>query len=631
MMLLIRMNGTMKALSNLPKAFNRLIVLMFSCIIVSLNLAAQQSLADTIEIEEIVVTGTLVKVHRNNIPMAVSVMRREQIEETDASAILPALSGRVPGLFVTERGITGFGVATGSAGQITIRGIGGNPTTGVLILIDGHPQFMGIMGHPLPDSYVASDVERVEVIRGPASMLYGTNAMGGVINIITRKQNRPGFHGHARFMYGSYNTQKYMAAAGYKKRRLTVFASVNHDKTDGHRKNSDFRISNGYVKIGYTVSDHLILTSDFSIANFNATDPGPDTANAQPGNTIDITRGYGALTIDNDFQNYSGTARLFYNFGEHQISDGFHSNDINFGINLFESLKLFDNNSITAGFDFINYGGMAENIRAMGGEGIIFTDTAVHETGIYGFIQHTLFSKLTLNAGIRYQNHRVFGNNWIPSGGLAYRMSDRTTWKASVSKGYRSPSIRELFITQWGADPDLKPDQILSYEAGFHHIFKPMNLTIELTAFMVKGENIIVAVPLQGLRNSGHIENKGIEFSANAQPANNLRLSAAYSYINMKESVYATPEHQLFISGRYHYKRFSIIPRLQIVRNIDTDPGPESILQNYVSLNLKTTCDLAGFAEIFASCENALNQTYEINRYYPMPGITFISGINLRY
>jgi len=69
-------------------------------------------------------------------------------------------------------------VANGTAGQISIRGIGVNPTTGVLILIDGHPQYMGIMGHPLADSYVASDAERVEVIRGPGSLLYGSNAMG---------------------------------------------------------------------------------------------------------------------------------------------------------------------------------------------------------------------------------------------------------------------------------------------------------------------------------------------------------------------------------------------------------------------------------------------------------------------
>ena len=163
-----------------------IMILQFFC---SRDLLAQLNFMteDTIEINEVIVTGSQVKVNRNNIPMAVSVVDRTQIEESDESAILPILKGRIPGLFVTERGVTGFGVAQGSAGQISIRGIGGSPTTGVLMLIDGHPQFMGIMGHPLPDSYVASDVERVEVLRGPASILYGSNAMGGVINIITRK------------------------------------------------------------------------------------------------------------------------------------------------------------------------------------------------------------------------------------------------------------------------------------------------------------------------------------------------------------------------------------------------------------------------------------------------------------
>ena len=167
------------------KKSNIFYLILLFCLLNS-NTQAQFSITDTIQIEEIIVTGTPVKVNRNNVPMAVSVINKTQIEETDESAILPILNGKVPGLFVTERGITGFGVATGSAGQISIRGIGGNPTTGVLMLIDGHPQFMGIMGHPLPDSYVASDVERVEVIRGPASTLYGSNAMGGVRNIITK-------------------------------------------------------------------------------------------------------------------------------------------------------------------------------------------------------------------------------------------------------------------------------------------------------------------------------------------------------------------------------------------------------------------------------------------------------------
>ncbi|NJK86928.1 MAG: TonB-dependent receptor plug domain-containing protein [Bacteroidales bacterium] len=144
--------------------------------------------------------------------------QNDAIEQSGESAILPVLSGQVPGVFITERGVTGFGVSDGAAGQISIRGLGGNPTMQVLVLIDGHPQFMGMMGHPLPDAYVASDVERVEVIRGPASALYGSNAYGGVINIITKKQVNEGISLQAKALYGSYDTRKFALNGGFRKK-----------------------------------------------------------------------------------------------------------------------------------------------------------------------------------------------------------------------------------------------------------------------------------------------------------------------------------------------------------------------------------------------------------------------------
>ena len=354
--------------------------------------------------------------------MAVSVVNSKQIKESIETAILPVLNGRVPGLFVTERGIMGFGVSTGAAGQITIRGIGCSPTTVVLMLIDGHPQFMGIFGHPLSDSYVASDIERVEVIRGPGSILYGSNAMGGVINIITKKQTEDGFHGNANFMYGSYNTQKYMASAGYKKNKLSLFASINHDQTDGHRPNSDFNITNGYLKLSYQLNNNINVNTDFSLAHFKATDPGPDTLNAVRGSSLDITRGYWSFTVDNNYEKVSGSAKLFYNFGEHNISDGFHSTDANYGLNIYESIKLFKGNNLTLGADYLNYGGLAENELAMDGQGMIFKDTTVYDAGIYGFVQQTLFDRLTLNAGLRLQDHQVYGKELIPAGCLAYKI-----------------------------------------------------------------------------------------------------------------------------------------------------------------------------------------------------------------
>ena len=590
---------------------------------------AQLSITDTIQIEEVVVTGTPVKVSRNNVPMSISVVTRAQIEETDESALFPILNGKVPGLFVTERGVTGFGVAAGSAGQISIRGIGGNPTTGVLMLIDGHPQFMGIMGHPLPDSYVASDVERVEVIRGPASILYGSNAMGGVINIITKKQSAQGFHGNARVSYGSFNTQKYMASTGFRKNKFSAIISGNHDQTNGHRENSDFNINNGYLKLAYEINNHFYATSDISLANFDAADPGPDTLNANPGQRIDIFRGYWAFTLQNEFDKSSGALKLFYNFGEHDITDGFHSKDHNYGINWHESFRLFEGNNITIGADYMNYGGIAENLFAMNGNGIVFADTTVNEVGIYGFVQQTLAEKLTLNAGLRYQNHSVYGNNWIPSVGFAYKISELTTWKGTISKGFRSPTIRELFL--WGPNPALNPETIINYETGVSKSFFNKKMNAEITLFAVTGDNLIVNIPMQGYLNSGEISNKGIEMALNAAPTEKLTFNATYSYINMKNPIFATPEHQLFFNLNYRIKKLQLIGNIQQIINLDSDPSPITFKENYTLVKAKAMYNLTKNLKFYVSGENLLNQNYVVNRYYTMPGTTVFSGINLTF
>lgn len=608
--------------------------LLISGFVVS-SLQAQAQMAfiespiDTIKIEEIVVTGTPVKVNRNNVPMAVSVVTRETIEESNESALLPILNGRVPGLFVTERGVTGFGVATGSAGQISIRGIGGNPTTGVLLLIDGHPQFMGIMGHPLPDSYVASDAERVEVIRGPASVLYGTNAMGGVINVITKKQEDTGVHGNARISYGSYNTQKYMGSLGYKKEKFSAFISGNHDQTDGHRPHSDFSIINGYTKLGYSFNDHFYATADFSVADYKASDPGPDTINAKVGQTIDIMRGYGAFTLQNEYEKASGSFKFFYNFGEHDITDGFHSTDNNFGVNWFEAFKLFEGNTITTGVDYNNYGGMAENVKAMGGKGVVFADTSVTELGAYGFVQQTLAERITLNAGIRYQNHSVYGSQWIPSAGFAWKFGEFTTWKGSASKGFRSPTIRELFL--WGPNPALNPETIINFETGISQWFFSNKMNAEITVYKITGDNLIIMVPNKGLQNAGEVNNTGVELAVNASPVKNLELNATYSYIHMENPVYATPEHHLFLNAGYQIKKLVLNANIQQISNLDNDPSPVVNLESYTLLNAKIAYNLLKNLSLYVSAENLLNQDYQVNRYYTMPGTTVFGGVNFNF
>ena len=607
---------------------------MITIVIITKSGFSQQNksiLRDTIAIDEVVITGSKTSVNRNNVPLTVSVVSKEKIENSSESALLPVLSEQVPGLFVTQRGITGFGVSTGSAGQISLRGIGGSPNTQVLILLNGNPQFMGIMGHPLPDAYEASDVEKVEVIRGPASTLYGTNAMGGAINIITKEQKEDGFKANARIMYGSYNTQKYMANGGFKKNGFNVFASFNHDQTNGHRDSSDFKINNGYFRLGYDINDHFKINADFSLANFDATDPGPEGSKA--GYTYDITRGMGAIALDNKFGKTSGSLRFFYNFGEHNITDGFHSKDKNYGIVFYQAFNLIKGNTVTFGTDYKQYGGIAENVKAMNGIGMVFGDTTVWEMAGYAFIQQELFEKLVLNAGFRLEHNSVFGNEPVPTGGVAFNPTSSTTIKASVAKGFRSPTIRELYL--WTpANANLKPERMVNYEIGVLQKLMGNKLLLELTLFKAKGDNLIQTVmgptgPKN--ENTGKFSNTGVEFAGTFKPNNMFTLSANYSYISMKEPIVASPEQQLFVSGTYKWAKLSINISLQHIHNLYTQITPQKEKDSYTLLNSRVSYLINKYIDVFVKGENLTNKKYYINYAYPMPKIIFFGGFNLHF
>ena len=168
--------------------------------------AGAQTLSEDMHLDQVVVTGTRVPVLQESLATPVTVVGRETIEQSGNNALLPVLSQEVPGLFVNSRGILGYGVSGGAAGNISMRGVTGADGR-VLMLIDGHPQYAPIYGHPIADAYIAGDAERVEVSRGASSVLYGSNAMGGAINIITRRPQEDGNQAHLRAMAGSYGSQ----------------------------------------------------------------------------------------------------------------------------------------------------------------------------------------------------------------------------------------------------------------------------------------------------------------------------------------------------------------------------------------------------------------------------------------
>ncbi|NQU88638.1 MAG: TonB-dependent receptor [Mariniphaga sp.] len=586
--------------------------------------------------EQVVVTANKLGIDRDNAPLNVTVINQWEIEQSTESNILPVISSKVSGLFVTERGVTGFGVSPGSAGKISIRGVGGGESSfPVLLLIDGQPQFMGIFGHPIPDSYVSSDIEKVEVLKGPASVLYGTNAMGGVINLITRKQKEQGFSLKGRLMYGSFNTQKYSASTGYKSNGFSITGSFNHDQTDGHRPNSNFNINNGYVKINNEINHHFTISADVNHSLFKAYDPGsvyyenPEEFDNKS-HWVDIARTNTYFTLSNKFEKMKGGIKAYYTHGDHDIYDGWKSVDENIGLSFYQGLTLFDNNLISFGFEMKKYGGKgtAASLGELSGNWV-----NVNETGVYLIAQHRFFKKLSLNSGIRLENNSLFGNQWVPQFGAAFDASEQTKIKASVSKGFRSPTVRELYLFP-AANAELMPETMWNYEATLIQHFDGKKGKVEITAYFAEGENLIIVVsnptppPPVKNQNSGSFSHKGIEVELNYRTIKNLNLSVTYSYLNMDSPKVSAPKHQLFIGGNYTTGKFDISAHLHRIGELYTNTNPVTI-QDYILVNSKINFRLNKNISMFLSGENLLDVEYQVQHGYPMPGFTIFSGINL--
>lgn len=595
-----------------------------------------------INLKGVVVSANKIKVNRNSVPLSISVIEREEIEASSESALLPVLSERVPGLFVTEKGITGFGVSEGSAGTVNVRGVGqGNK---VLMLFDGQPQWAGVFGHSLPDTYVASDVERVEVIRGPGSLLYGSNAMGGVVNIITRQHTEDGRRTQARIMYGSYNTQKYMISNGYNIGKFSSYVSVNHDRTDGHRPDSKFRITNGFAKLGYTFNSHYKVTGDVSLAKFKNQNPGKITAPILD-NTMDILRGTTSFALENDHGKMSGALRAFYNWGNHEINDGynpggtprsylFNSDDHNAGFLLYESFRLLKGNSFTVGLDYKNWGGKAWNDSINGNQQELVNKT-VNEVAGYVIMQQDLFDKVSLNAGVRYEYNSTFGGEWIPQAGFTVRPFEGNTIRASLSKGFRSPNIREMYMFP-PQNPDLKPERMMNYEVAVGQTFLEGKLFAELTAFFIDGQNMIETTRIDGRPknvNTGTFTNKGIEFEARYSILPNLSLDMNYSYLHTSKPLLAAPAHKFFAGVMYAPGRFTFNVNVQSIYDLYINTA-DQVKEDYTVLNAKVAYNFGVFGKsptLFVKGENLTATRYSINEGFPMPKAVFMGGIDITF
>ncbi len=600
------------------------------------------------EIGEVVVTGSRNETDVRHLSQTVSVINRIDIEHAMQPSLLPVLTEQIPGLFVTSRGIMGYGVSTGAAGGISLRGLSGG-TGRLMVMIDGHPQYAGIFGHPIADAYQSFLADRVEVLRGPASVLYGSNAMGGVINIVTRKMHDNGVNTNIHMGYGSYNTLESEFTSRIRKGRFSSVVSGSYNRTDGHRDNMEFEQYGGYAKLGYEMTGNWSLQGDINITHFNASYPGPITAPLLDGDQR-ITRGVTLFAIENNYEQTSGGLSFFYNWGKHWINDGytpskeekpqderFNSRDNIMGVSLYQSMQLFKGNRITAGVDWFRYGGKAWN-EYVSGEHIGTTSDLVnkHENELAGYVdlRQNIGTWLTFNAGLRADHHSRVGLEWVPQAGLAFHLPHTIEMKASASKGFRYPILREMYMFP-SQNPDLQPESMWNYELAFSQQLLNGRLAYGVNLFYIDGKNLIETLPNpngSGMlnQNSGEIENSGIELQAAWRISQYWSVDGNYSYLHIKNPVLAAPKHKLYTGVNFNYRHWDISTGIQYISGLYTQTDPIKT-EEFVLWNIRASYQACRWLNIWARGENLLAQKYEINAGYPMPRATVMAGINISF
>jgi outer membrane cobalamin receptor len=301
-----------------------------------------------------------------------------------------------------------------------------------------------------------------------------------------------------------------------------------------------------------------------------------------------------------------------------------------FGANIYQTVSLFQGNRLTAGIDYTRFGGKAWNSYLDGSPDASLADKTEHELAAYLSLRQSLFGFITLDAGVRLDDHSQAGSEWVPQGGLAFALTSSSELKASISKGFRFPTIRELYMFP-PHNPDLRPERIMNYELAYSQRLPNNGLSYGLNLFYLNGDNLIQTLMQDGRPqniNTGTVENWGAEAQIDFRPNQTWQLTANYSWLNMERPVVAAPEHKLYAGADFNKGRWTVGTGIQYIHGLYTSVNPVN-KENFMLWNLRCSYGLSKIAALTLKGENLLAQRYEINAGYPMPKATVMAGIRL--
>jgi len=590
-----------------------------------------------VELKEVVVTATRVPLPEEEIGSSVTVITEEEIKNKGYSTVKDVLKGEL-GLDVVSTG------GPGTQTSVFLRGLESYHT---LVLIDGFE-----MGDPsLPQvSYdfsnlTVDNIQRIEIVRGPQSVLYGSEAIGGVINIITKKgEGKPSIY--FGLEGGSYDTFRQFLGTSGEIGKGAFSLSLSHTKTHGFSAAYKGKEEDGWENLSFSGRFDFEPTSKLSTGMIVRLNNGKtDLDYYWPFNDV---KNYYVEKEEFFFKPYL-KIRLFDNKWEQEVSFGVsnHKRKYHYPSSVEDhylgrfykaswqnNFYLSKSNLLSCGVEYKTEKAQTPEMEKSAYLFSIFLQDLIN-------IKDISFTTI----GLRWDHHKEFGNHLTFRGTESILIQKTNTRiKGSLGTGFRAPSLYELYAPPfWGrpvGNRDLKPEKSFGWDLGFEQSFLNGKINFGLTYFDNRLKNLIQYEFGKGYVNIAKAKSRGIESFIGVTPYKDLSLNLNYTYCHTEDDkgkrLRRRPLNKLGSSLNYSFlnQRGSLSLSLTWVderRDYDWSSYRDVKLDDYFLVDLNSTFKLTKNLELFARIENLLDEKYQEAYGYSTPRFSIYGGVKLSF
>jgi len=610
--------------------------------------AADEQIAQTTLLPETVVTATRTRTPGRQVGSAISVITGEELQRRQTTYVSDALR-QIPGVAVNRT--SGFGSST----DVRIRGAEANQT---LVLIDG----VKVNDPALSSTFnfgnlLTSDVERIEVLRGPQSVLYGSDAVGGVVNIITKRGER-GPRVSTSAEYGSFDTKKSSAdlSGGGEMYDFSLGGAFletdgisSADERNGNNEEDGNRIKQVQGRFALRPTDFVELKFDGRWqGSLVETDAFTTIAVDDNSHSKGIERfGRGEVTfnlLDDSWEHiFSGAVfanKLKSDGGAFGASSTYGTRDT-MG---YQTNFDFDTPSFAEAAHTVSFGLSNERERVRTNSAFSTVDRTLETTSVYGLYQIGLWDRLFVTGGGRYDDNDFFADSTTFRLTGAFLLPEvGAKIHASGGTAVKNPTVFELFgfTPTFMGNPDLTPEKSEGFDLGVEKTFFGGKVVGDVTFFHNRIEDLIIGFGNTAFNQSGDTRITGLEFSAKAEIIDGLNAAATYTWMSTDDAngdpLVRRPRNAASLTVNYGFlekKRANV--NLGLVYNgqqYDVAFGPTRrvVLDDYVLLNIAASYRVNDYVELYARGENLLNQQYQEVHSFGTPGIAGYGGVRVSF